>query len=512
MVTSAIESMSWTNSGPDGAPVLGRTIPRLWTPPLRDLDDPDASYGHDVVEFAEAIGMPLDPWQQWLAVHLGELLPDGRPRFRTALVLVARQNGKTTLCKVLVLYWLFVDAPGAILGTSTDRSYAKIAWSDVIDMAKRDQWMAAQLGPRAVRLTLGEEELVTLDGASYRFAANNGRAGRSLTLRRWLCDELREHRNTEAWASATNAMNAVRDAQTICITNQGDNRSVVLDALREPALAYIETGQGDSRLGLFEWSSPPGSSPTDLDALAWANPNLGHRVDSDALVGAGLRAELAAGQELADYRTEVMCQRVHLLDPAVDPDSWAACGTDAPIDMAEHRDRVALCVDVSLDGQHATVAAATVIDGVTHVEIVRAWSGHTARAALRDELPALVTQVRPATVGWFPQGPAAAVAAQIKTKSGTRGWAPRRTVVAELTADTPAVCMGLAEVVQSGQLCHPRDELLTNHVQNAQKLPRGDAWTFTRRGSTPIDAAYAAAGAVHLARTMPPPRPKLRMV
>jgi phage terminase large subunit-like protein len=46
---------------------------------------------------------PLDPWQQWVAIHIGELQPDGRPRFRQALIIVARQNGKTHLCKVLAV-------------------------------------------------------------------------------------------------------------------------------------------------------------------------------------------------------------------------------------------------------------------------------------------------------------------------------------------------------------------------------------------------------------------------
>ena len=52
----------------------------------------------------------LYPWQCWLLVHALELLEDGSYRFRKVIVLVARQNGKTTLMGVLAAWWLFVDS------------------------------------------------------------------------------------------------------------------------------------------------------------------------------------------------------------------------------------------------------------------------------------------------------------------------------------------------------------------------------------------------------------------
>jgi hypothetical protein len=494
--------------------ILGSTVPRLWTPPLRELT-PDTSYGFDVIDFArDVVGMPLDPWEEWAVIHAGELLPDGRPRFRIVLILVARQNGKTTLAKVLVLYWLFVEVVGAILGTSTDRSYAKRTWSQVCELAKGNEWLSQRLGPNAQRLTTGEEMLTTLDGAEYTFAANNGRAGRSMTLARWLCDELREHDDFETWDAATNAMNAVSHAQVVCISNQGDDSAVVLDSIRDSALAYLETGQGDPRVGLLEWSAPDGADPTDPAALAAANPNLGRRLDVDALVGAAMRAKKAGGLELSGFRTEVLCQRVRLLDPAIDPDAWRNAGTDTPVNLAQHRDKLALCFDVALDGSHATLMGAAVIDGKVHVEVIEAWSGFGCTKALRADLPDIVRKVKPRALGWFPAGPAAAVAAELAEKRGTAAtrWPPRRVEVDELRGEVTAVCMGVAEQVHVGDLVHPRDPMLDAHVENAQRLPRGDAWVFTRRGAGSVDGTYAMAGAVHLARTLPPAPPPLAVL
>jgi hypothetical protein len=78
--------------------LLGSEVPRIWTHPLRDLDDEANSLGHEVVEFSEKVlEIPLLPWQKWLFVHGLELKPNGNYRFRTVLVLVPRQCGKTTL-------------------------------------------------------------------------------------------------------------------------------------------------------------------------------------------------------------------------------------------------------------------------------------------------------------------------------------------------------------------------------------------------------------------------------
>lgn len=501
-VTSPARS---TSSASDA--VLGHTEPRLWTPPLRELT-PDTSYGYDLIEFAEAIGWPLDPYQAWLAIHMGELLADGRPRFRTFLALIARQNGKTLFCKVLILYWLFVDQAPLTIGTSTSRDMAKESWRNVIEMAEGIDLLAAELDPVHTRLTTGEEDFFTTAGSRYRFAAPNRRAGRSLTVHRALLDELREHQDWDVWNAVVKAMTAVPGGQAICVTNQGDAQSVVLDSLRDMAIEFIETGVGDPRLGLAEWSSPNGADPTDLKALAMANPNLGRRIEIDSIIGEAMRAKRAGGLELAGFRTETMCQRVTSLDAAIDEDAWRDAGTDSPIDLAQHRDRLALCFDVALDGSHATLVAAATIDGTTHLEVVKTWIGFGCTARLRADLPDLVTRLRPRVLSWFPNGPAAAVAAALA--KGAKPL-PRRVKVEELKAETPAVCMGLGEQVLSGEVQHPRDEVLTGHVKATQKLKTGDRWVFTRRGSAPIDGAYAAAGAVHAARTLPAAPPPLQV-
>jgi hypothetical protein len=208
--------------------------------------------------------------------------------------------------------------------------------------------------------------------------------------------------------------------------------------------------------------------------------------------------------------------RVDRLEPAIDPAAWLAAGTDAPIDLAEHRDRLALCLDVSLDGLHASLVAAAVVQDAqggerVHVEVVEAWSGRSAVQELRAALPGLVEKVAPRVIGWFPSGPAGAISAELQeTKRNGVRWPPRRVKLAEIRGDVTAVCMGLAEQVVAGQTVHPNDPMVNSHIASAQKMYRGDAWVFGRKDAGgPIDGAYAIAGAVHLSRTLPPAPPPL---
>lgn len=488
--------------------VLGRTEPRLWTPPLRELT-PDTSYGFEVIDFArDVLRHPLDEWQEFAVIHGGELLPDGRPRFRKVLILVARQNGKTELLVVLTLFWLYVDRVPLVLGTSTKLDYAIESWKKACRLCRKVPSLAAEIPKNGIRKANGNESLWRADleeealdeGSRYKIAASNEEGGRSLTIDRLVMDELRQHHDYSAHDACVPATNAVMDAQVWMLSNAGSDRSVVLNDTRDTALAYIEKGEGDPRLGLMEWSSPDNSSPLDVEALAYANPNLGRRIDLDSLMGDATTAVEKGGEKLAGFKTENMCMRVRQVDPALDPERWVACGD--PGDMTALRSRVALCMDISIDQMHATLVAAAVMDdGRVRIETVAAWSGRGCTSALQRELPEAVAKVKPRAFGWFPNGPGASVAAALTKRED---WPPAGMEVEEIRGEVTAVCMGFAELVDSAQVAHSNDPLLDAHAGSAEKLKQGDAWRFVRRGTGHVDAMYAAAGAAHLARTLPP--------
>lgn len=316
--------------------------PRVQTPPLVKGPPgpcgcgcaltPETSFGFAVVEFAEVLGRPLDPWQRHVVIHAGEVLPSGLRRFRIVLVIVARQNGKTELCVILSLFWLFVQCVELVLGTSTKLDYAKESWLKAIKRAKAsdEPELREAATKKRIRKTNGEQVWTTFgegdddpDARRYKIAASNAEGGRSLTIDRLILDELRQHHSYEAWDASVPATDAVPDAQVWAITNQGSDKSIVLNDLHASALSFIETGEGVDDLFLAEYSAPPGSIPTDIRALAMANPNLGHRISAKALMSSAIAAMERGGEKLAGFLTETMCIRVRSLEPEPIPiESW----------------------------------------------------------------------------------------------------------------------------------------------------------------------------------------------
>lgn len=502
---------------------------------------PETSYGYALIDFASTtLRRPLDPWQEFLAIHAGELLADGRPRFREVMVLVARQNGKTEFTVILTLFWLFVEFAAIVLGISSKLEYAKESWEKALRLAKASPDLRKEFGGE--RRSNGEvewwmwvpEDLLTPgedDKCRYKIAAANDDAGRSLTIHRLILDELRRLFDWTVYNASLPTISAVPDAQVFMISNQGDFRSVVLRSLRKSALEFLRHQHDDNRMlgwsaprgaydaalerllpagnprfGLFEWSSPPGAAVDDLDALARANPNLGHRLahadlEAQAARIARLVAEGGDPEAVAGWRIEVMCQEVDQVDPAISPAAWEACAGAGGLD--DLRDRVACCLDISMDQRHATlVAAARRDDGVVVLDVVKAWEGDDVAAQVERDLPALMQRVKARTLVWFPGGPAASLAARLsrrRQRPGVVRWPTPGLSLEELSGDALAACMGLESLVRARQVVHSSDPLLDKHVLQADRLYVGERWRFTRIRGGQCDAAYAGAGAAHQA-------------
>jgi hypothetical protein len=520
--------------------IVGRTVPRLYTPPLVTgapgtcgcgCAHTDATtLGFQAVEFAEKVALvALLPWQRWWLIHALELRPDGGFRFRTIVTLVARQQGKTWLLKVLALWAMYLGIARMVLGSAQSLDIARESWQGAGEMAADRPALAAEVGD--VRRANGEQCLTLINGARYRITASTGKAGRGLSVDLLILDELREHRDWAAWAALSKTTMARPNALTVCISNAGDDRSVVLNQLRDAALRtiaellsrialgdYAGAELVDDGLALFEWSAPDGCELSDPDGWAQAMPGLGHGTITEAAVRSAM-----ATDSPAVFRTELLCQRVPTLDSAVDPAAWTACaargGSLAPV-----RSRVALCLDVSPDFAHVTlVAGARLDDGRVRLELIGDWSGPNALELAREALPALIEAIRPAEIGWFPSGPAAALGAELRSlRLRFRRAVPKyeqdpATGVRRLVLDNEEesarmstalereACQTFAADVTASRVIQPDDPLLNSHVYGATKLHHGDGWRFGRPidGGQHVDGAYAAAGANYLARLVP---------
>ena len=396
----------------------GKTTPRLWTKPLRELT-PETSHGFHVIEFARVwLGIELRPWQKWLLIHALELMPSGRYRFRKVIVIVGRQNGKTKLIEVLALWWLFVDSDSfpdhvpadefLVLGTAQDRDTAKKVWRRVLRRCNPDvvKWPSrfspaarAAIVPALAAQTMhpnttnGSEAIILDNGAQYQIAASTSGGARGDSISRAVLDELREQRNWEGWAALSKTLNGTFNSQLWAISSAGDYRSVVLKDLRDAAIAalaewddWVEKGiqsaeeyanLHDVSIGIFEWSAPEKCALDDPDAYLQSNPSIGYGYEVEALL-----SDLESGEPEAVTRTEVLCQWVESTEaPFIDSDEWSKC-EDAPkvnergvlveagSEIAEDS-RMVLGIQTSGDRAATTIAVAGYReDGMIHVEVV----------------------------------------------------------------------------------------------------------------------------------------------
>ena len=390
--------------------LLGSETPRIFTSPLRELkpavrdDDgrviePATSLGYDAILFAtEVLGMFLAPWQRWLLIHMLELREDGRLRFRKVVVLVARQNGKSTLSVVLSLFFMYVLGSRLVLGTAQDLETAEDFWTQAVEMAQGVPELADQID--AVVKTNGQKSLNLITKEMYKVKAANRRAARGKAANLVIMDELREQQTWDSYSAITKTTNARPNAIVVMLSNAGDVTSVVLSHLRKMAHAALGdpdginrndelldggwtiTGPGsveadvfgededDTTLGLFEWSAKPGCSRFDPAGWAQANPSLGYFVER-----ATIASDAASDPEWV-FRTEVLCQwSAGALEGPFPAGAWEA-GVDEDSARDPDRDRIVVGVDVAHDRSVARIVSASWrSDGNVHIEVVAQRAG-----------------------------------------------------------------------------------------------------------------------------------------
>ena len=355
--------------------MMGKTEPRLWTPPMRELT-PETSLGFACIEYAtDVLHKNLYPWQKWALIHIleiiGDLGGDWRFRFRTALILISRQNGKTVLSEVIASFFLNVLCVDSVFGTSLSLDKAEEVWEAVVQDQETIPELSAEL--HRVGRTNGSKKLVLTGLRQYKVGAPTRRAGRGDSNDLVLLDEVREQRDRETWSASVASTNAKPNGMVVCFSNAGDPDSVVLRQLRETAIADIngsEAGDygGDvdaTTLGLFEWSAEDGAATDDIEQLAQANPAMGYGYLTE-------RALLSNRKTFPEskFRSECMCQQVETIMPAPFPDGAWAAGLDTQSCIAPESE-LYFGIDLSADRKWASIGVCGMReDGHYHIEVV----------------------------------------------------------------------------------------------------------------------------------------------
>jgi phage terminase large subunit-like protein len=277
-------------TGAKKKPLVGQKIPRIHTPFLKG-----ATRSDEVAELAEKIGLPLLDWQRFILDDMLRIDEKGEFRRKTLGLLIARQNGKTHLARMLILAHLFLWDTKMIIGMSSNRNMALDTFRQVANAIEDNDFLKAQV--KQVRYANGQESITTLKGNRYQIVAATRDGSRGLSAGFLFIDELREI-TEEGWKAARPTTRAT-GGQTLTCSNAGDAYSVVLNDLRERALSYPSP-----TLGWYEYSAPAHCKIDDRNAWSMANPSLGTLIDESTL------EEAVSTNPINNTRTEMLCQWV----------------------------------------------------------------------------------------------------------------------------------------------------------------------------------------------------------
>ena len=345
-------------TGATKKPLVGHVKPRIHTPFLKG-----DSRVQEVADLAEKIGMPLLDWQRFVLEDMLRIDEKGEFKRKTLGLLIARQNGKTHLARMLILSHLFLWDSKMVVGMSSNRNMALDTFRQVANAIMDNDFLKDQV--RQIRYANGQESITTLKGNRYQIVAATRDGSRGVTSNFTFCDELREI-SEEAWKALRPTTRAT-GGQTLVCSNAGDAYSTVLNDLRERALSYPSP-----TLGWYEYSAPPHCKIDDRNAWTMANPSLGTLISEETL------EEAVATNPINNTRTEMLCQWVDsMTSPFTTQMITDTSDSNLQITLGGN---IAFAIDVSPSKRSGALVAAKLNQATGKIEIglLQLWTSDIA--------------------------------------------------------------------------------------------------------------------------------------
>lgn len=450
----------------------GATKPRLQNIPLKGKSKLD-----DVKQLCEIIGMPLLPWQEYVLKDM--LTVDKKDMWirKTNLLLIARQNGKTHLARMLILAHLLKWDSRNVLIMSSNRSMALDTFRQVAYALESNDHLKGFV--KQIRYANGTESIEMLDGRRLDVVAATRDGSRGRTADFLFIDELREI-SEEGFRAAIPTTRARPNAQTLLTSNAGDAFSVVLNGMRERALE-----NPPKSFGFYEYSAPQYCKITDRSAWAQANPALGYTITEEAI------EEAIATSPIENTRTETLCQWI---DSLASP--W-------PHGILEETSDSALTIpvggytvfafDVSPSRRNASLVAGQILpDGRIGVGILQTWESQVSVDDLKIavDIKAWADQYRPRQICY--------------DKYTAQSIADKLTNSGQVCQDVSGAafyqaCGDLLDGLVNHRVVHSGQENWVQQMNNCAAKTNDSAWRIVKRKSAgDVSGAIATAMVVHL--------------
>jgi phage terminase large subunit-like protein len=470
-------------------PLRGATQPRVHSPLLKG-----GSRYKEILDMIDRLKMDkLMPYQEFVLKDMMSVDKKNNYRRKTSLLLISRQNGKSHLGRVRVIWGMFFGGEKKVIIMSANRATSLMLFREIAWIIESTPELKAMT--KAIRYANGGERIELLNGATLDVISDNSSSPRGRTADLLWIDEIREI-SEEGYKAAVPVTRARANAQTFLTSNAGDHFSSVLNGLVERAKDYPP-----ETFGYYEYSAPQyckidiTSEAFWRDAVAPSNPALGFTITKESI------EEAIATNPIEQTRTETLCQWIDSLQSPW-PHGILEETSDNTLELAVGAYTV-FAFDVSPSRRNGSLVAGSLMpDGRIGIGILETYSSQMAIDELKmaASIKAWCDIYKPRLVCY--------------DKYATQTIADRLSQAGVMTEDVSGqqfykACGDLLEGLVNHRVVHNGQAELIQQMNNCAAKVNDSAWRIIKRKSAGDISAPIGLAMVVSKLMLPAPKPQI---
>ena len=470
-------------------PLRGATKPRVHTPLLKG-----ASRYQEVLDMIDRLKMDkLMPYQEFVLKDMMSVDKKNNYRRKTSLLLISRQNGKSHLGRVRVIWGMFYGGEKKLIIMSANRATSLMLFREIAWIIESTPELKAMT--KVIRYANGGERIELLNGATLDVISDNSSSPRGRTADFLWIDEIREI-SEDGYKAAVPVTRARANSQTFLTSNAGDAFSAVLNNLVERAKEYPP-----ETFGYYEYSAPQ-YCKIDItldsfwrDAVVPSNPALGYIITKESI------EEAIATAQIETTRTETLCQFVDSLQSPW-PFGILEDTSDNTLEIAVGAYTI-FGFDVSPSRRNASLVAGQLLpDGRIGIGIMQTWSSQVAVDDLK-----IAAEIK----GWCDLFHPRMVCYD---KYATQSIADRLKQAGVMTEDVSGqqfyqACGDLLTGLVTHKVVHNGQAELIQQMNNCAAKVNDSAWRIVKRRSSGDISAPIGIAMVVSKLMLPAPKPQI---
>ena len=470
-------------------PLRGATKPRVHSPLLKGK-----TRANEIIEMVERLKMDkLMPYQEFILKDMMMVDKKNNYRRKTSLLLISRQNGKSHLGRVRVIWGMFYGDEKKIIIMSANRATSLMLFREIAWIIESTPELKAMT--KVIRYANGGERIELLNGATLDVISDNSSSPRGRTADFLWIDEIREI-SEDGYKAAVPVTRARANAQTFLTSNAGDVFSSVLNSLVERAKEYPP-----ETFGYYEYSAPQ-YCKIDItldsfwqDAVVPSNPALGYIITKESI------EEAIATASTETTRTETLCQFVDSLQSPW-PFGILEDTSDNTLEIAVGAYTI-FGFDVSPSRRNASLVAGQLLpDGRIGIGIMQTWSSQVAVDDLK-----IAAEIK----GWCDLFHPRMVCYD---KYATQSIADRLKQAGVMTEDVSGqqfyqACGDLLTGLVTHKVVHNGQAELIQQMNNCAAKVNDSAWRIVKRRSSGDISAPIGIAMVVSKLMLPAPKPQI---